>query len=180
MIVRYAAATVLNLVFTALAYLLAPIVAAFCKPDGYLPDWLAWFQTQDAPLDAGWRDGYFGAWKASGTTPRGFALWWVRVLWLWRNPAYGFCYWPLGIAYDPQQWVIDALEHDGATLVTLRAHTKDGRYFAYTDSTGCKLGFKLWWALDDDFKLIAALPASRGPDNRLPIAFTPSLSAIFR
>jgi hypothetical protein len=32
-----------NLLFTLVAYVLAPVVALFCKGDGYLPDWLCWF-----------------------------------------------------------------------------------------------------------------------------------------
>jgi len=180
MMPRYVALTILNLAFTALAYVCAPLVALFTRSDGYLPRSLAWFQTFDAPLDAGWRDGYFGTWQATGATPTGLALWALRVLWLWRNPAYGFCYWPLGIAYDRAQWVIDMLTHDGAQLIELKAHTIDGRHFAYTNAHGEKYGYKLWWALDDAFQLVAALPASKGPDNRLPIAFTPSLAAFLK
>lgn len=171
-IVRYTLATIAQLAFTALA-MFPPVtfaVAACCGSDGYLPRWLAWFQTQDAPLDAGWRDGYF----ATDGTPTGLALWWLRVRWLWRNPAYGVCYWPLGRAYDPSEWVIDAIEHDGAGVTLLRAHTQDGRAFAFATSNGWKLGYKLWWALDADFQLVPApLPATRGPDNRLPLCFTP-------
>jgi hypothetical protein len=162
---RYIFATILQLLFTyLLAVPFAPLIALACKADGYLPDWLFWFQTFDAPLDAGWKDGYF---PTSGT-PTGSTLWWLRVRWLWRNPAYGFCYWPLGIPYDPSQWVIDINNEP----TEFKAHTKDGRYFCYTSSAGDKYGYKLWWALEDG-KLIGALPPSRGPDNRLPICFTP-------
>lgn len=189
----YIIRTILQLLFTAAAYVLAPVVAIFCKDDGYLPNWLAWFQTQDAPLDAGWRDGYFTFVPA--TTFRGkvvdawFKLWratyvsgvptgWnrtaLRIRWLWRNPAYGFCYWPLGIAYVPGDWIIDVLTRDETgRLAEFKAHTRDGRYFCNTNSNGLKLGYKLWWALGDDDKLIPVMGANRGPDNRLPICFTP-------
>lgn len=167
----YGLLTVVNLVFTALAYVLAPVVALFTGANGYLPNWLCWFQTQDAPLDAGWRDGYFGTFT---TPPTGLSLYWLRVRWLWRNPAYGFCYWPLGIPYVPSDWIIDVLTFDATGVMTeFSAHTTDGRYFCHTKSTGLKLGYKLWWALGSDNKLLPAMPADKGPDNRIPFCFTP-------
>lgn len=172
--IRYVFATILQVLFTyLLAVPLAPVIALFCKDDGYLPNWLKYFQTFDAPLDAGVRDGY------AGFDPND-SRWWNRTKWLWRNPAYGFCYWPLGIPYDPSEWVIDLLTHDGATLTEFKAHTKDGRYFCHTNSSGLKLGYKLWWALEN-WQLIDKLPTSRGPDNRLPICFTPrGAASLFR
>ena len=167
----YAAQTLANLLFTLVAYVLAPLIAPFWRSDGYLPSWLSWFQTPDAPLDAGWKDGYFGTYA---TAPTGLSLYWLHVRWLWRNPAYGFCYWPVGLAYVPADWVIDTIERDATAVLTLfKAHTTDGRHFSYTSSTGAKYGHKLWWALNDDNTLVATLPASRGPDNRLLLSFTP-------
>lgn len=170
--IAYIFATIAQVIFTyVLAVPFAPLIALFCRADGYLPNWLCWLQTFDAPLDAGWRDGYF---QPSGApAPTGIALYWMRVRWLWRNPAYGLCYWPLGIPYAPDDWVVEILTHDGATLTEFKAHTKDGRHFCHTNSGGLKLGYKLWWALDENWKLIEKLPTSRGPDNRLPICFTP-------
>jgi hypothetical protein len=168
----YVFATILQVLFTYLiSYPLSLILPLFCKDDGYLPDWLCWFQTFDAPLDAGWRDGYFR--PRYLPSPEGFELYWLRVRWLWRNPAYGFCYWPLGLPYDPKEWVIDLLVHEGTQLTEFHAYTKDGKHFCYTNSNGVKLGYKLWWALDANWKLVDKLPPSRGPDNRLPICFTP-------
>ena len=159
---------VLNLVFTLVAYVLAPVVALFCKDDGYLPGWLCWFQTQDAPLDAGVRDGYPGFLTTD-------SKWWNRTKWLWRNPAYGFCYWPLGIPYIPEDWVIDVCARDSqGNLTEFKAHTKDNRYFCNTNSSGLKLGYKVWWALNGD-TLLPAMEASRGPDNRIPFCFTPKV-----
>src|SRR4051794_38118577 len=57
-----------------------------------LPDWLAWFDTFDDDLDSGARrDG----------KERSY---WRRVAWLYRNSAYGFSYWVLGIPFDPADW----------------------------------------------------------------------------
>lgn len=163
--------TLAQLLFTLISYPLAPIVAAFTQSNGYLPNCLAWFQTFDAPLDAGWRDGYFGTYT---TPPTGLKLYWLRVRWLWRNPAYGFCYWPLGIPYNPNDWdILLCVLNPDNTLSEFEAHTKDGKYFCYTNDKGVKLGYKLWWALDEDNQLLPRLGGNRGPDNRLPICFTP-------
>ena len=64
--------------------LLAPVLPFFVQEDGYLPQWLSWFQTPDNPADgdeAHWeRHPGTGAWD---TYCR-------RVAWFWRNVAYGF------------------------------------------------------------------------------------------
>ena len=63
---------------------LAPILPFFAKNDGYLPDWLSWFQTPDNSLDGD--KGHWERWpdtSAWGTYKR-------RVAWLLRNVCYGF------------------------------------------------------------------------------------------
>jgi hypothetical protein len=167
---QYTLRTILQLVFTIVAYVLTPFIVPLCDDKGNLPVWLSWFQTFDASCDAGWQDGYF----AVTGVPTGYKLWWLRTRWLWRNPAYGFCYGPLGIAYDPAQWVIDEIQTNGATLTLLRAHTIDNKYFCYTDSSGAKFGYKLWWAFDVNWKLLPTMPLNHGTRNRLMICFTPS------
>lgn len=165
---RYVFRTILQLSFTGLAYVLAPVVAIFCKDDGYLPNCLAWFQTQDAPLDAGVRDGY------AGFDPND-SRWWNRTKWLWRNPAYGFCYWPMGIPYVPEDWTIEILTRDATGRLTeFKASTSDPSIFCHTKSNGMKRGYKLWWALGNDDKLLPVMPADKGPDNRIPICYTPA------
>lgn len=75
--------SIAGMIMVSISYLLAPIVVLFATKEGWLPSWLNWFQTPDNSLDGdgGWRSEHF--------------LWlrWVyarRVLWLWRNPTYGF------------------------------------------------------------------------------------------
>jgi hypothetical protein len=97
------------------------------------------------------------------------------VCWLCRNPAYTFCVGPLGIPYDPTQWVIDELTQANGSLTLSRAHTKDGKYFCYTSAAGAKYGYKLWWAMDAGFNLLPAMPVGKNTGNRLPICFTPAL-----
>jgi hypothetical protein len=157
MYLNYGFWALLNFLFTYLvAYPLTPLVTLFAGASGFLPVWLCWFQTFDASLDAGWQGGYFGTYA---TPPTGLVLYWLRVRWLWRNPAYGFDYWPCGIEYDPTQWVIDICEvtnGTNGTLIKFAAHTIDGKHFSYTDSTGKKFGWKVYWALDANFHLIPA------------------------
>ena len=46
----------INLLFTALAWLVSPALPAFASEDGWLPKWLWWFQTPDNSIDG---DGAF-------------------------------------------------------------------------------------------------------------------------
>jgi hypothetical protein len=168
----YAFLTLVNLLFTALAMVLAPIVALFCKNDGYLPNWLAWFQTFDAPLDAGTRDGY------PGFDPSG-SRWWNRTKWLWRNPAYGFAYWPLGQTFDPAEWIVTKFE-SGANYTNFHARTRDGRLWcvSYNGAFGqWKLGWKAWNYFDglDEQGDAKWRSAPWGPQWRVPICFTPNV-----
>ncbi|KPC53039.1 DUF7338 family protein [Amantichitinum ursilacus] len=73
----------LDVLMTFAAYLLAPLLPALATDAGWLPRGLSWFQTPDNPLDG---DADFSATHAA--TPRYMR----RVLWLWRNPAYGFAW----------------------------------------------------------------------------------------
>lgn len=97
--------------FYVLASLLATLVAylcinwwapLWCDAQGNLPRWLKWFQTFDASCDAGWQDGYLD--KSWGSTPLRRFL--ARVYWLYRNPAYGWDYWPLGVRWNPDDWSV--------------------------------------------------------------------------
>jgi hypothetical protein len=167
---EYAYLAFINLLFTGLAYLLAPVVTLFCKEDGYLPNWLCWFQTFDAPLDAGVRDGY------PGFDPAG-SRWWNRTKWLWRNPAYGFCYWPLGIPFVASEWTVSCDKQIGIESLFI-AHSTDG-YFCimYGGSLGrLKLGWKVshqWITALDGTRSWSSIPW--GPELRSPLAFTPAV-----
>jgi hypothetical protein len=174
----YVIYTVLNLLFTGLAYVLAPFVALYCKDDGYLPKWLSWFQTFDAPLDAGWQDGYFKI-LAPGPKPTGAELWWLRTRWLWRNPAYGFAYWPLGEVFDPKEWIVTKYE-SGADYTNFHAQTKDGRLWcvSYNGVWGSwKLGWKAWNYFQGMDEQGAPKWSDKpwGPEWRVPHSFTPNI-----
>lgn len=64
--------------------LLCPILPLFANEEGYLPNWLWWFQT---PFDS--LDGDRHSWERHPGTSK-WATYKRRVAWLWRNAAYGF------------------------------------------------------------------------------------------
>jgi hypothetical protein len=168
----YGVLTAIQLIFTGLAFIFAPFIALFANSDGYLPNWLIWFQTQDNSLDEGWRGTYFGT--PVNPAPTGTKRWWYRTRWLWRNPAYGFCYYPLGMDIIPADWIIDEYKvNDFGDRILLKAHTKDG-HFCYTDSRGWKLGWKIWSnfrGLDKDGKPLWS-DKPWGPKLRTSICFS--------
>lgn len=162
-----------DLTFTLLALFLAPIVAAFADSAGNLPRCLKWFQTFDASLDAGWKDGYFvfAGRTSSETVPTGLELWWLRTRWLYRNPGYGFSYWVLGQAFDRSAWRVTRNDIDASTGKTLWiARGPRGAFnINYLGRWGnAKLGWKAWNYWDG----AAWKTAPWGPVWRTPICFT--------
>jgi hypothetical protein len=83
----------LHLFMGLLCWLLSPVLPLFAIGRDTLPDWLSWFQTPDAPLDG---DSGFAKLYPPEKWPRYVR----RVLWLIRNPAYGFA-WSV-LAYTPK------------------------------------------------------------------------------
>ncbi|WP_231409615.1 hypothetical protein [Ralstonia solanacearum] len=136
-----------------------------CDAQGNLPRWLRWFQTFDASLDAGWRDGYIS--RSWGDTPIRRFL--ARVYWLYRNPAYGWDYWPLGVRFNPCAWrVVRYVESDALTLFVA---VGNGFNVYYHGRFGMlKLGWKAWNCWDADGWKMQPF----GPAWRLPLAFTVS------
>lgn len=73
----------------------APILPAFASDDGWLPNWLSWFQTPDNSIDGD--RGHRKRW------PRETPFWRYvrRVAWLQRNCCYGFDDSVIGIHTQP-------------------------------------------------------------------------------
>ncbi|VVD98366.1 hypothetical protein PCO31110_02008 [Pandoraea communis] len=107
--------------------------------DGNLPRWLRWFQTFDASIDAGWKDGYFPA--AWGKPPHMRYV--ARMLWLLRNPAYGLDYWLFGLTFDASTWrVLANIDQDDLVLFFA---VGNGVNFYYHGRFGeAKIGWKAW------------------------------------
>lgn len=103
---RYISSAVLVLLAKVLTYLLAPILAVLVtkaeesettgypslhpgKSRYFLIKPLRLLQTHDAPLDEYYYGGYYeGKWTERFKDNK----WFMRVCWLWRNPAYGIAY----------------------------------------------------------------------------------------
>jgi len=90
----------INLAILTLACILAPVLPLFAIGRETLPDWLYWFQTPDAPLDG---DSGFNDPSKHPYIVR-LSQYIRRVLWLWRNPSYGFNWRYLCTHILPKEW----------------------------------------------------------------------------
>lgn len=89
MYLRYLALAVVAAVVIVINFVLAPVIPFFVNADGYLPKWLAWFQTQDAPAigDQMFHDREMAFAKSY---PAWEFHYLCALLWAMRNPGYGF------------------------------------------------------------------------------------------
>lgn len=106
MFIRWAALAPASLLMAIVGRLLCPILPFFVGEDGYLPSWLAWFQTPDNSAD-----GDEGHWERHPGTDA-WSTYKRRVAWFWRNVGYGFDISVLGA----QCRITDSLEHYGDEL----------------------------------------------------------------
>ncbi|MDO9233018.1 MAG: hypothetical protein Q7U15_05895 [Methylotenera sp.] len=109
-----------------MCYLLNPLVAIFTRkelrtdrakilggvvtmPRDYLLKPLMYFQSHDNAVDEWWYDGYAKdshfKWLREATQDEYDASWWLRyvcrVMWLYRNNAYGFLFYWFGTPIEP-------------------------------------------------------------------------------
>ncbi len=98
-----------------LARLLSPIACLFIVKNPYgrdiLAPWLSWFDTFDNPTDEYWYGAYPLSKHFTQTQYDNSAIlrWFMRLLWLQRNAAYGFNYSVVGIAANsPLAWQYQA------------------------------------------------------------------------
>ncbi|MEX3556196.1 MAG: hypothetical protein VB131_06320 [Burkholderia gladioli] len=154
---------------TVVTFVFAPLLALTADATGNLPKWLYWFQTFDNTLDAGWKvQGNYGSYHVDGAVPAGVTLWWYRTRWLWRNPAYGWDYWPLGVAIDVSKWTVRV-----NTVTWWIATGPHGQFcvrYLATKGVGLKLGWKAWAYWRDG----AWMPEGYawGPSRRAPLCLT--------
>lgn len=133
---------------------------------GYkLPSWLSWFDTFDADLDQGVRDG-------SITGP---SVYWNRVKWLYRNSAYGFSYWAIGMPFVGEVWRVVRYE-ETADRLTFIAVSATGHFNVHATRLGLrfKLGWKAWNYYDKATGGWQQQPW--GPVWRVPFVFSISLA----
>lgn len=160
----------LSLTLALVTIVLSPILPLFTRSDGNLPSWLYWFQTFDNTLDAGWKvQGNYGTYLIDGTIPTGLTLYWYRVLWLCRNPSYGFDYFLLGMAIDTSQIRVTTF-----TPAVFVAWGPNGHFNVYyTGRWGeLKLGWKIRAYWDDQLAQWRPDTYMWGPERRTMICFT--------
>lgn len=93
--IKWAALLLPSLFMAVFARIIAPILPFFANDEGYLPNWLWWFQT---PFDT--LDGDRGSWERHPGTGK-WDTYKRRVFWLWRNAGYGFDMRVCGIKVNP-------------------------------------------------------------------------------
>lgn len=114
----------------------------FANKDGWLPRWLFWFQTFDASLDWGWQ---------GGTFPPSLSQHWDRTKWLFRNSAYGFSYFVMGIPMDVTKWHVHKCVNSERKQLFIATDEAGHFNFYYHGPFGMyKFGWKAWnyWDID--------------------------------
>lgn len=138
----------------------------FANAGGWLPNWLAWVQTFDDTLDAGQRDG-----KYSPNMPRYLA----RVMWLYRNPTYGFDYWVLGMAFSGDEWfVVEYTDTEDKFKFYAVGPNGAFNYHAIIGPFRFKFGWKAWNMFD--IKTLQWKKVPWGPQWRIPFVLSISLA----
>lgn len=185
--IRYCGLLCLYLAFYLAAMLLAPVLPLIAERragpannggaqaiEPRLPTWLAWFDTSmDNSLWGG------EGWRAKHC-PRYWPTYLGMVLWLWRNPAAGFCWSVLSHRVDryDQFWVT----HSGNGLDVDKGAGRYGWYFIQANSGAfslrwCKkvgrkvLSFEAGWLLDIYVKDASKLQK----EPRAPFQFQPQI-----
>lgn len=127
MIMRWLCLAIISLCVVLTACLLAPVLPLFALGSDTLPHWLRWFQTPDNSLDG---DENFKKNVAPFPGPqRGWRQYINRVVWLWRNPSYGFDLEVLGFTATE-----DAILSVFGTLPMNAAPPRTGWYFALAEN----------------------------------------------
>lgn len=179
MIARWFCFAVPALLLKSVAVLLSPLLALcvvtrdshpYCSASGpreYLWGWLHLFSTHDDGVDALWYQGHYDTrapvgWPEKARDGSWFARYYLRVLWIVRNSAYGFAHYLLGFErvgmYNTlilaQRGVWDTAttnwlyridtNKQGRTAFQIRAQL----YFTRTRYVRVNLGWKLDWVAD--------------------------------
>ena len=134
MYTRFLIYFILDITVNLIGYCINPFLPIFADSEGNLPSWLRWFQTYDSTLD-GTEPRFIEStsWLRDGNVAKNAICTYVlRVMWLYRNNAYGFAYSVLG-ATAP----FNTLETVG-NEVSDRAPAVEGTWFTtFTDAQDC-------------------------------------------
>lgn len=139
-ILRYLLYAPCHWVLTIISYVLVPFLVLFQK-DGWLPNWCWWFQTFDNSLDGdnGWQTEHRPWLDISYTQLSGFQRYVCRVLWLYRNPVYGFEKLVLGTETEGN--LTHHLEYPN------RFVTSDKGYFFWNGEKPISTNYKINWLI---------------------------------
>lgn len=161
--ILYPFLVLINIAINIVCLFLNPIVVLFADDAGNLPSWLKWFQTFDDDLDAGFRNG--------NTNYKSRYM--NRLAWLFRNSAYGFDYYLLGVPFDGYQWEVKKYVNN-PELTYFYAAGPNGAFNMYYHG---KLGmYKFGWKAWNKFDSISFgwRTDSWGPEPRVPLVFSPN------
>lgn len=129
----------------------------FITSDGDLPQWLKWAATFDSKLADDGRDTYR-----------------KRVAWLYRNCAYGWSYWVLGVPFDPAEWrVVAFIGSDAGGDLYFYAEGPNGQFnehYYTNDGKHIKRGWKAWNMYDAE--ACKWKPQPWGPTWRIPVVWS--------
>lgn len=157
--IKYLLSLPLDIAMKLIGLVVAPIVSLSVSKDGYLPDWLSWFETPDSNMFGLYGDaGFYNEYQDLTHMPLG--RWWVCTLWQWRNTAQGFSTFALGV--DEHDLIIDKYRRTGeGDLIKYFVTVKDlsGKIRAFEFKGAFKwpglnlrfrwrLGWKLNWHKD--------------------------------
>lgn len=88
---------------TIFSFLIVPFIVPLASEDGWLPNWLSYFQTLDNSLDgdSGWKTEHRPYLEIPYENLSKWQRYVSRVLWLYRNPVYGLEKKVLSAEIDP-------------------------------------------------------------------------------
>ena len=122
-------------------------VVLLADSKGYLPRWLSYFQTFDAPIPKGWKNG---------------------VAWLNRNPDYGFDLFVFGTKWDESDWLVRKFTTSPTADFFIATNSSGGFNFYYCGTKGTyKFGWKAWNNFTD-----GKFNSNFGGGGNIPICIT--------
>lgn len=165
-ILKWLSFAVLKVLMYLLSFALVPLLVLF-EEDGWLPKWASWFQTHDNSLDGddGWKREHLLSLNPKGDSLDPLRIYLKRVLWLYRNPCYGFARDVLGAPLDREEFILitdgdrktsNRPGHSGWVVYSAYVLTRFSRFADYWQfylvkqygQTGrclrINLGWKLW------------------------------------
>ena len=124
-------------------------VVLLADSKGNLPWWCSYFQTFDTPLPTGYIP---------------------SVLWLMRNPSYGFDFYLFGIPWRPGEWKCRVFHSDHISEFFIATSSTGGFNFYYLGPAGMyKFGWKAWNCFNPDSGKFSAV---FGDGSHVPICIS--------